>query len=304
MGSSPRSEAGSPGARPAARARARLLLFFAAALFGLLAVLARLASLEGFAAAQVATVRFAVGTVLTLGLFRLRPGTFRPVRRGLLVTRGVLGGLAALLYFYALSMIPAGQATLLNNTFPVVAVGISYFTLGEKPSWHLLLALGVTSLGVYLVVGGGQLSFAMGWGQWVAIASAILGAGAVTSIRALRATDNAPTIFFAFTLGGLIVSAPLAVGPWSPHLHAWVFAIAAGVVSFAAQIFMTEAYGALTVAEAAVWQQLTPVASYLWAGAVLAESLSAVGVAGVAVGIAGVVYGSVLGRRPPEPEEA
>ena len=80
--------------------------------------------------------------------------------------------------------------------------------------------------------------------------------------------------------------------------------MAAGVVSFAAQIFMTEAYGALTVAEAAVWQQLTPVASYLWAGAVLGESLSAVGVAGVALGIAGVVYGSVLGRRPPEPEEA
>jgi drug/metabolite transporter (DMT)-like permease len=281
-----------------------MLLFFAAALFGLLAVLARLASLEGFAAAQVATVRFGVGTVLTLALFRLRPGTFRPVRRGLLVTRGVLGGLAALLYFYALSLIPAGQATLLNNTFPVIAVGISYFTLGERPNWHLLLALGVTSLGVYLVIGGGQASFAMGWGQWVGIASAVLGAGAVTSIRALRATDNAPTIFFAFTLGGLIVSAPLAVGPWTSHLHAWVFALAAGVVSFAAQILMTEAYGALTVAEAAVWQQLTPVASFLWAGAVLGESLSAIGVAGVALGIAGVVYGSVLGRRPPEPEEA
>jgi drug/metabolite transporter (DMT)-like permease len=138
----------------------------------------------------------------------------------------------------------------------------------------------------------------------VGIASAVLGAGAVTSIRALRATDNAPTIFFAFTVGGLLVSAPLALGTWSLHGHAWMYAMAAGVVSFAAQIFMTEAYGALTVAEAAVWQQLTPVASYLWAGAVLAESLSAVGVVGVAVGIAGVVYGSVLGRRPPEPEEA
>jgi|WetSurMetagenome_2_1015567.scaffolds.fasta_scaffold248466_2 drug/metabolite transporter (DMT)-like permease len=304
MGSPPRSGPRSSPDRRAASTRARLLLFLAAALFGLLAVLARLASLEGFGAAQVATVRFAVGTVLTLALFRLRPGTFRPVRRGLLVTRGVLGGLAALLYFYALSLIPAGQATLLNNTFPVIAVGISYFTLGERPNWHLLLALGVTSLGVYLVVGGGQAGFAMGWGQWVGIASAVLGAGAVTSIRALRATDNAPTIFFAFTLGGLIVSAPLAIGPWSLHLHAWVFALAAGVVSFAAQILMTEAYGALTVAEAAVWQQLTPVASFLWAGAVLGESLSAIGVAGVALGIAGVVYGSVLGRRPPEPEEA
>ncbi|HET8732375.1 MAG TPA: DMT family transporter [Anaeromyxobacteraceae bacterium] len=286
------------------RARARVLLFLSAALFGLLAVLARIASIEGLGAAQVATVRFAVGVALTLGLFRLRPGTFRPVKKGLLVTRGVLGGLAALLYFYALSLIPAGQATLLNNTFPVIAVGISYFTLGERPSWHLLVALGVTSLGVWLVMGGSQPGFHMGWGQWVGIASAVLGAGAVTSIRALRATDNAPTIFFAFTLGGLVVSAPLAVGPWTFHHHAWIFAMAAGVVSFAAQILMTEAYGALTVAEAAVWQQLTPVASFLWAGAVLGEGLSLVGVVGVALGIAGVVYGSVLGHRPPEPEEA
>jgi drug/metabolite transporter (DMT)-like permease len=301
---SPRPEPGAPGSALAPATRARLLLFFASALFGLLAVLARIASLEGLTAPQVATVRFAVGTGLSLALFRLRPGTFRPVRRGLLVTRGVLGGLAALLYFYALSLIPAGQATLLNNTFPVLAVAISYFTLGERPTWHLLLALGVTSLGVYLVLGGGAVGFTMGWGQWIGIASAVLGAGAVTSIRALRATDNAATIFFAFTVGGLLVSAPLSIGTWSHHGHAWVYAMAAGVVSFAAQIFMTEAYGALTVAEAAVWQQLTPVASYLWAGAVLAESLSAVGMAGVGLGIAGVVYGSVLGRRPPEPEEA
>jgi len=298
-----------PGPEPRRRritpaTRARLLLFLAAALFGLLAVLARLASLEGLTAPQVATVRFAVGTAVALALFRIHPGAFRPVRRGLLVTRGILGGLAALLYFYALALIPAGQATLLNNTFPVIAVAISYFTLGERPTWHLLLALGVTSLGVYLVLGGGQVSFSMGFGQWVGIASAVLGAGAVTSIRALRATDNAATIFFAFTLGGLLVSAPLSFGTWSFHHHAWIFAMAAGLVSFVAQISMTEAYGALTVAEAAVWQQLTPVASYLWAGAVLGESLSTVGVAGVALGIAGVVYGSVLGRKPPEPEEA
>jgi drug/metabolite transporter (DMT)-like permease len=300
----PGSPAGTPARRHAGRGRARFLLFAAAVLFGLLAVLARTASVEGLTAPQVATIRFAVGTLLTLALFRVRPGTFRPVRHGLLVTRGLLGGLAALLYFYALSLIPAGQATLLNNTFPVIAVGISFFTLGERPTWHLLLALGVTSLGVFLVIGGGQAGFEMGWGQWVGIASAVLGAGAVTSIRALRATDNAPTIFFAFTLGGLLVSAPMAVGTWTLHGHAWLFAGAAGVVSFAAQLAMTEAYGALTVAEAAVWQQLTPVSSYLWALGLLDERLSAVGVVGVALGVAGVVYGSILGHRPPEPEEA
>lgn len=300
----PHSAAPQSGQDQAGRGRARLLLFAAGVLFGLLAVLARIASLEGMRAPQVATVRFAVGTLVTLAVFRLRPGTFRPVRTGLLVTRGVLGGLAALLYFFALSLIPAGQATLLNNTFPVMAVAISYFTLGERPTWHLLLALGVTSLGVFLVLGGGAAGFTLGFGQWVGIVSAILGAGAVTSIRALRATDNAPTIFFAFTLGGLVVSAPLSLGSWTMHHHAWLFAGAAGLVSFAAQLAMTEAYGALTVAEAAVWQQLTPVASYLWALLLLDERLSLVGALGVALGICGVVYGSVLGRRPPEPEEA
>ena len=293
-----------PGAPPAGRrlsprGRARLLLFAAGLLFGLLAVLARTASTTGLAPGQVATVRFGFGALLTLGLFRLRPGSWRPVNRPLLVTRGVLGGLAAFLYFVALSLIPAGQATLLNNTFPVIAVGISYFTLHERPTLHLLVALALTSAGVFLVLGGGQADLALGWGQLVGIASAFLGAGAVTSIRALRATDNAPTIFLFFTVGGLLVSLPFALGPWTAAPGPWAAALGAGAVSFLAQIAMTEAYGALTVAEAAVWQQLTPVASYLWAFGLLDERLSAVGGIGVALGIVGVIYGSVLGARAP-----
>jgi len=62
-------------------------------------------------------------------------------------------------------------------------------------------------------------------------------------------------------------------------------------------MLMTHAYGRLTVPEAAIWQQLTPVASYLWALALLDERLAPLGVLGVGLGIAGVVYGSVLGNR-------
>ncbi|HEX8908518.1 MAG TPA: EamA family transporter, partial [Anaeromyxobacteraceae bacterium] len=105
----------------ARRLAARGQLFVSGALFGLMAALARLASRDarGFTAAQMTTVRFAVGAAMSLALFRLRPGTFRPVRRGLLVARGLQGGLAVLFYFVALARIPAGQATLLNNLFPV-----------------------------------------------------------------------------------------------------------------------------------------------------------------------------------------
>jgi drug/metabolite transporter (DMT)-like permease len=242
-----------------------------------------------------------VGALLTLALFRVRPGTFRPIRHRLLVTRGALGGAAVLLYFVALSRIPAGEATLLNNVFPVIATVLSFYTLGERPTVHLGIALVVVTFGVFLVVGPGTGTFELGVGELAGITSAFLGAGAVTSIRALRATDNAPTIFFAFCVGGLAVSGPFAfTGAWPQGMFAWGAAVAVGVLSFVAQILMTHAYGALTVAEAAIWQQLTPIASYGWALALIGERLSTVAALGVLLGACGVVYGSVLGHRAAE----
>lgn len=280
---------------------ARAELFGAAVLFGLMAALARLGELDGgFTPGQMVTVRFAVGTVMTLGLFRLRPGTFRPVRHRLLVTRGALGGAAVILYFVALARMPAGQATLLNNTFPILATVLSFYTLGERPTPHLAAALVVVSVGVFLVVGPGSGTPGFGWGELAGIASAVLGAGAVTSIRALRATDNAPTIFFAFCVGGLLVSLPLSLGGWPTGAAAWALGVSVGVLSFFAQLLMTQAYGALTVPEAALWQQLTPVASFLWALLLLDERLSTLAALGVVLGGLGVAYGTVLGHRPAE----
>ena len=200
-------------------------------------------------------------------LFAAGPGTFRPVRTGLLVSRGAFGGLAALLYFFAIELIPAGEATLLNNTFPIWAVLLSLFAPeraadGPPPRRRSRSRAWACSSSSAAAAGRSGSAGASRLG----IVSAILGGAAVTSIRALRATDNAPTIFFAFAVGGLLVSRPYAFAPWG-FTPAPGFACGRGrsrCFAFA-QLLMTEAYGALTVAEAAVWQQLTPIASYLWA---------------------------------------
>jgi drug/metabolite transporter (DMT)-like permease len=286
-----------PNALPVpTRGRARALLFGAGLLFGLSAMLARLASAgQLMSGGQVTLVRFAVGVLAVLVLFVARPGTFRPVRYSLLASRGLFGGLAALLYFMSLSLIPAGEATLLNNTFPIFAVILSFFLLGERPTVHLAVALAIASAGVFLVLGGGRLSFSLGRGELLGIGSAMLGGFAVTSIRALRATDNAPTIFFAMAIGGLLVSLPFAFGTWPSDPLPWVAAGACGVVAFLAQLLMTEAYGALAIPEAALWQQLTPIASFGWA-LTLGERLTGITLLGVLLGIAGVVYGAVLGH--------
>ncbi len=261
-------------------------------------MLVKLATRDGgMSGGQATTVRFGVGLLAVVLLFVARPGTFRPVKYGLLASRGLFGGVSALLYFVSISLIPAGEATLLNNTFPIWAVIISFFFLKERPTVHLAIALLVASAGVFLVLGGGQVTFSLGFGELVGIVSAMTGGVAVTSIRALRATDNAPTIFSAMAVGGLVVSIPFALGAWPTDPLPWVAAGGCGVVAFLAQLLMTEAYGTLSVAEAALWQQLTPIASFAWA-LTIGESFTGMTAVGVLLGIAGVIYGSVLGHRP------
>ncbi|MBI5067003.1 MAG: DMT family transporter [Deltaproteobacteria bacterium] len=284
--------------------RARAELFGSAVLFGLMAVFVRLSTLRGFSGGQVLFVRMAVGAGMVVALFRARPGTWRMGNRKLLFTRGLFGGLAALLYFVALALLPAGEATLINNTFPVFAVLISFFGLEERPTFHIAVALLVATAGMLLVVGDGSLPTRLGWGQVVALVSAAAGGAAVTSIRALRSTDNTFVIFFFFTLGGMVVSVPFLFGAWPAEGTAWLMALAVGVLSFGAQILMTHAYGPLTVAEAAVWQQLTPVMSFVWAMLLLGERLSGAGALGVLLGIGGVLYGTLLGHRTPAAEVA
>jgi len=268
--------------------------------FGLAALLVRVAAGRGMSGAQVATVRFAVGLAAVVALLALRPGTFRPARHGLLAVRGLVGGLAALLYFLALARISAGEATLLNNLYPIFAVGISIVALGERPTLHLALALLLASAGVFLVLGGGGVRLALGWGEVFGILSGLAGGVAVTSIRALRssaAAVNAPTIFFAFSLGGVLVAAPVAWTAWTADPWAWSAALATGLAAALAQLAMTEAYGGLSVPEAAVWQQLTPICAYLWA-LLVGEPLGGATALGVLLGITGVVYGSLFGHRP------
>jgi drug/metabolite transporter (DMT)-like permease len=265
-----------------------------------MAVLARRLSRDpgGFTAGQLAVIRFVAGALLSLVVFRLRPGLYRPHNVRLLVSRGLSGGLVVVLYFAALARIPAGEAGLLYNLFPIIATVMSIFTFGERPTVHLALALLAATGGVALVLGEGALQMGVGWGEAAAAASAVFAATSANVIRAMRATDNAATIFFWFCVAGLPVVLPFALDPWPALGAPWASALLMALAAYAAQLLMTHAYGALSISEAAVWLQLTPIAQYALAVPLLGERPGLAGLAGVLLGVAGVAYGTILGRRP------
>jgi drug/metabolite transporter (DMT)-like permease len=270
-----------------------------------MAVLARRVSrgAGGFTPGHLSVVRFAVGALVSLAVFRVRPALYRPHNRRLLVSRGISGGLVVVLYFAALARIPAGEAGLLYNLFPIIATGMSFFTFGERPTAHLLLALVLATAGVALVLGEGALHLGVGWGEAAALGAAVFAATSANVIRAMRGTDNAATIFFWFCVAGLPVVLPFALDPWPREAGLWAVAVAVALAAWGAQVLMTEAYGALSVPEAAVWLQLTPIAQFALAVPLLGERPSAVALVGVVLGVAGVAYGTAFGRRaaPPPP---
>jgi len=281
------------------RAIPRLELVGSGIFFGLMAVLGRLLATgpAHFTPGQLSVVRFGVGAAASLAVFAVRPSLLRPRNVRLLVTRGISGGLVVILYFSALARIPAGEAGMIYNLFPAIATLLALYLLRERPSWQLWLAILVATLGVGLVLGNGSLQLGLGWGEAAALAAAVFAAVSANVIRSMRGTDNAPTIFFFFCLAGLPVVLPFALDPWPGGLVPWAMAVAMALCAFAAQVLMTEAYGSLSVGEAAAWLQFTPIAQYLIAAAVLGEALTAVGLLGIGVSVAGVAWATILGRR-------
>jgi len=281
------------------RTLARLELVGAGVSFGLMAVLARLLASgpRGFTAGQLSVVRFAVGAAVSLLAFAVRPGLYRPRNVKLLVSRGISGGLVVVLYFWALARIPAGEAGMIYNLFPVAATLLSLGLLGERPTGHLWVAIALATAGVVLVLGDGTVHLGLGWGEAAALGAAFFAAVSANVIRAMRGTDNAPTIFFFFCVAGLPVVLPFALDPWPGGLVPWLLAAAMGMAAFSAQVLMTEAYGVLSVAEAAAWLQLTPISQYLLASLLLGERVSAAGAFGVLLSVAGVAWATALGQR-------
>jgi len=182
---------------------------------------------------------------------------------------------------------PQGGRLLL---FPLLAAGVAsvlYWRVSDDLRLYMLVQFYAFA----------AVPLMLGWGEGAALAAAAFAAISANVIRAMRGTDNAPTIFFFFCLAGLPVVLPFALDPWPGGLVPWAMATAMALSAFAAQVLMTEAYGALSVGEAAAWLQLTPIAQVLLAALLLGETVTAVGMVGVALSVAGVAWATALGQR-------
>ena len=261
-------------------------------LFGAVPALLKLALSSGWQASGAVVLRFLVALVL-VGAVALAGKSFgagselevRPVNRTGLLWRGIFGGTAVLTYFYAVQLTGAGLGTLLNYTHSIWVNVIGVLFLRHRPDKWFWPLLALAALGLWLVVDpqSGQASLL---GIVVGLVSGIAGGAAVLTIKSLRRTDNALTINFALTLGGLAVSLPLeglriaSQGPPPSALAPALLIVASAVFSFFGQLLFNHGFKHTSVALASLLSLLTPALAALSGWIFLGEALRPHGMLG------------------------
>lgn len=267
--------------------------------FGVMAVLTRLLAGQ-VPSTQVALVRFAVGAVACLGYYLVK--WRRPALgqwRGLML-RGVFGGVAVVTYFFAIERLGAARATVLNYSSPIYAAVFASWYLGERSSAMQRLGLVIATVGAGLVTlstGDAARPFVPDIGALAGLLSAVSGGAAMTVIRRLRGDTDALTIFFAFCLVGVLVSAPLAAPTWVPLSGAaWWTCLGVGVLSIGGQLLFTWGMGFTSATTGSATTQLVPVVAWVLALAWLGEPVTEPGLLGALVCVSGVLLGIVPWR--------
>lgn len=179
---------------------------------------------------------FLLPLLLTGGIAQLKTQ-----RIGMHFLRATTGVAAMFLFFYAIARLPLAESALVKMTAPFFLPLIALFWLGDKvrqQTWWAIL-LGFVGVIVILRPGSGAFNPVL----LVALASAVLMAVALVSIRRMANSEPPRRIIFWFGVFSSLVSAvPMFWQTVWPSLAQFYWLLAIGVVATAAQLCMTHAY--------------------------------------------------------------
>jgi S-adenosylmethionine uptake transporter len=240
---------------------------------------------------EIAFFRAFFALLLILPWVRIRTGRWLPAtsRRGTHVFRATVTVGAMLLFFWAVLLMPLGDAVALSLTGPLFATAGAALFLREVVGWRRWGAILVGLAGALLVIqpaGGG-----IGPGAALVLASAVFGAGDWLALKRLATAEPTPTVVLWLTL----LMTPLALLPalfvWTaPSLEALLWLAALAVAGTLTQISATRAFAFGELWYLAALSFLHVVTTAGLGALFFGESLDAWTLAGGAVIVGAVAY--------------
>jgi drug/metabolite transporter (DMT)-like permease len=276
--------------------------------FSVMSALVKLAG-ERLPSVEIALVRAAISALLSFSAVR-RAGLspWGNDRRWLLV-RGVLGFVGLHCYFYAVTVLPLADATVIQLTNPVlVAIAAAIFLREPLRRAHVVaIALGLS--GVVLVsrptflfgVPDGEAAPLDPLGLGIAIVGAVVSAAVYVVVRKLRDTEHPLVVVLQFPLLTVPLTIPLAAPVWVwPTPFEWILLVAIGVATQVGQVKMTEGLHLEPAARATAVSYVQIVFAIVLGIAVFGEAPTAWTIAGALAIAAGTALAARA--RPDDPE--
>ncbi|MBG6158475.1 drug/metabolite transporter (DMT)-like permease [Labrenzia sp. EL_159] len=200
--------------------------------------------------------------VLFLVWTRDFPSGLKTNRPGSHVIRCVLGCLAMFASFASLKYLPLSHASIIGYLAPVLAVVLAAILLGETVNGARWFGVLFGFAGVLVLVlptiaeANVDTSYFLGVG--LALAMAILTAGAKVQIRSLALTENAGAIAFYFALTCTVAGlATLPFGWTLPDWNQLGLLVCTGIAGGIAHILMTLSYQYSEVSKLAAFEYLS-----------------------------------------------
>lgn len=234
---------------PRADARRRVLAGIglavgASASFALLDTTVKLLIQQGYPPPLVAWARYLFHVLVMAVLLVPRRGTSLLATRAplLQVVRGVCLGLSSIFFFGALAVLPQAEATALIATSPILVTAGAVLWMGERAPRGTWVALGVSFVGVLLIIRPGSALF--GPAAVLPLVAALFATGYSLSTRRLAGVDDGVSTLFiggvvaTLLLGGLV---PLY---WTPPTAAWhvLLAVCTGLIGAGGHLLLVRAY--------------------------------------------------------------
>jgi len=233
-------------------ARAVLLMLFSTVLFGLMAVVIRLAS-ETQHPFEIAFFRNLFGLLFTLPLlFKHGPGLLKTSKLPLYLLRCAIGTVGMMAGFWAIVHLPLAQAVAISYSTPLFVTIGAVWVLGETVRARRWAAVLIGFIGVIILLRPDADTFT--GASLVALLAAVMSASVAISIKFLTRTES-PDAIVVFTTALWV---PMSLVPASlfwqtPSGITWLWLVLAGLFGTVAHMCWTRA---LQLGDASI---LTPI---------------------------------------------
>ncbi|WP_293269040.1 DMT family transporter [Neptunomonas sp.] len=224
--------------------------------FALMAACVKAVSAYGIPVLEIVAARALVSLVISYFDIHRKKISVWGNNRLLLLARGVVGTLALICVFFAVTTLPLTEATFLQYTYPAFTAVIALFFLKERINLSTIVCISLSLIGLMIIVQPGLSVGGVAALPLLSIVAALIGAFgsavAYVLVRRLSQSEDSSVIIFYFPLIALPISILLLRdGFIIPGLIESVLLILVGIFTQIGQVGITKAMSSDTAGKVA-----------------------------------------------------